>query len=128
MSRKSDIDLKDNQTFELRQESAREIGNTESVITEQEEINAIEYEQFKVRNKQLEQELENRQVANMNIEGMPWYTERNHEANQQIKDPLSKKEVIAVMWGTLKASLLIGGIFWLAFLGIILFCVFIWFR
>lgn len=71
------------------------------------------------------EELDNRQIADMNIEGMPWYRPKITNPNMV---NLTKKEARAVVRGALKAGLLVGGIFWLAFFGLILFCVLIWFR
>ena len=71
-----------------------------------------------------------RVVANMNVDGMPWYM--RNETQQISKDndlsDLSKGETWEIVKGTVKAGLLIGGVFFVVFLLFILFCVFVWFR
>lgn len=71
-----------------------------------------------------------RVVANMNVDGMPWYmrTERKQTPENNDLSDLSKGETWAIIKGTVKAGLLVGGVFVLACLLFILFCVFVWFR
>lgn len=80
-----------------------------------------------------------RVFANMNVEGMPWYTppaavqpqsEKDAGAERQEQEPirLSKKEGRALLGGVLKASLLVLLIFVVGFLLFILFCTKVWFR
>ena len=71
-----------------------------------------------------------RVVAKMNVDGMPWYmrAERKKVSEENDLSDLTKSETRAIIWGSLKAALLIGGIFVAAFALFILFCVFVWFR
>lgn len=74
-----------------------------------------------------------RTIANMNVEGMPWYNPRRDEIPKASKingngDHLTAKETFAVMRGVLKAALLVALVFALAFTAFILFCVFVWLK
>jgi len=72
-----------------------------------------------------------RVVANMNVDGMPWYhpQAKNHElASGKNEMELTRKEKFAMTKGVLGASLLVGSIFFIVFGLFILFCVFIWFA
>lgn len=70
-----------------------------------------------------------RVIANMNVDGMPWYVDaaKKKEASSQELD-LTKEESKAVLWGTVKAGLLIASVFVVAALIFILFCIHVWFR
>lgn len=71
-----------------------------------------------------------RVVAKMNVDGMPWYMHAEKQAtpaNNDLSD-LSKGETWEIVKGTVKAGLLIGGVFFVIFLLFILFCIFVWFR
>ena len=70
-----------------------------------------------------------RVIANMNVDGMPWYVDaaKKKEASSQELD-LTKEESKAVLWGTIKAGLLIASVFVVAALIFILFCIHVWFR
>jgi len=74
-----------------------------------------------------------RVIASMNVDGMPWYqksprqTTYNMHGSSDYED-LTKEETREIIKGALKASLLIVGIFILAMLLFILFCIFVWFR
>ena len=72
-----------------------------------------------------------RVVAKMNVDGMPWYMPAENQQpkteNNDLSD-LSKGETWEIVKGTVKAGLLIGGVFFVAFLLFVLFCVFVWFR
>ena len=61
-------------------------------------------------------------IANMNVDGMPWYLEKLHrdEGPAGPAYQMSKKESRAYMWGALAASLLVVGIFALFFAAVIL--------
>lgn len=73
-----------------------------------------------------------RTIANMNVEGMPWYIDdakRRQQAEQGTEVPqLTKEETRAAIGGMLAAVLTVGLIFAAVFLIFILFCVFVWFR
>ena len=83
-----------------------------------------------------------RTIANMNVEGMPWYnpakasdivddvnlSENSAKSRDLVNpEPLGFKETVAMTKGVLAAALLIGGIFVIIFLLFILFCVYVWF-
>jgi len=74
-----------------------------------------------------------RVIASMNVAGMRWYqksprqTANNMHSSSDYED-LAKEETREIIKGALKASLLIVGIFILAMLLFILFCIFVWFR
>ena len=65
-------------------------------------------------------------IANMNVDGMPWY-EPKREKNEE-KLELTKEEQRYLISGALKAALLVAGIFILVFFLFILFCTNIWFT
>ena len=73
-----------------------------------------------------------RVIANMNLDGMPWYQrserfERNKREQASDFSDLTKEETREIVKGALKASLLIAGVFILAMLVFILFCLYVWF-
>ena len=78
-----------------------------------------------------------RTIANMNVEGMPWYNPAKSDAASgasessdasQPADPLSVKETLYVAGGVLKASLLVALVFIVVFTIFILFAVFVWLK
>ena len=89
-----------------------------------------------VKKKKLKFVDDGRTIANMNVEGMPWYnptlsdaSSKNAETPDVVKvsDDLTPKEKMAMTKGVLWAALLVGGVFALGFTIFILFCVFVWF-
>lgn len=70
-----------------------------------------------------------RVIANMNVDGMPWYLDdaRKKQSGDGKKPELSNEETRYVIWGAIKAGLLIAGVFILGALLFILFCIYIWF-
>lgn len=85
---------------------------------------------MKRRDKEQLSEDDGHTIADMNVEGMPWYRKREKWEQQDGKSPeYSKKERWAIIWGTLKASLLVAGAFLGAFfLVILLICIVAWIR
>ncbi len=94
-----------------------------------------------------------RTIADMNVEGMPWYTpgarprrvgEKNEEGTPQyppgaqprrggdregLAGPaLSREESRLYTWGALKAALLVVGVLCAGIILFVLFCTEIWFR
>ena len=70
-----------------------------------------------------------RTVANMNVEGMPWYVpDKKEKTSESEPVELTKKETFAMMKGVLGASMLVALVFVVVFTLFILFCVFIWFK
>ena len=75
-----------------------------------------------------------RTIANMNVDGMPWYNPAKSgppdtsESSGTVKvgDDLTLKEKMAMTKGVLLAGLLVGGVFALAFTVFILLCIFAW--
>lgn len=68
-----------------------------------------------------------RTIADMNVDGMPWYTRRT-SPSEKGKTPLSKDELRAYRWAALKSALLIVLIFGAVFALFLAFCDFIWFK
>lgn len=72
-----------------------------------------------------------RTIANMNVEGMPWYNPSKdittNKSGQKFDD-LTPKEKRAMMGGILAAALLVGAIFLGGALLFLLFCTQIWFA
>lgn len=72
-----------------------------------------------------------RTIADMNVEGMPWYSgEKNKTENKRENDftDLTFKEKRAMMRGILGAALLIAALFLLVFFLFILFCSYVWLK
>ena len=68
-------------------------------------------------------------IANMNVEGMPWYRKEQEWEQKDPKRDYNKEETRYIIWGTLKAALLIAGAFLGAFfLFILLLCIVAWLR
>lgn len=77
-----------------------------------------------------------RVISPMNIDGMPWYTEKKSIFGGKKKDneqksiddvPLTRSERRAMMGGVFAASLVVALLFALAGLLFILFCIYVWF-
>ena len=73
-----------------------------------------------------------RVIASMNVDGMPWYQrgerfEKSRREQASDFSDLTKEEEREIIKGAVKASLLIAGVFILAMLIFILFCLYIWF-
>ena len=72
-----------------------------------------------------------RTIANMNVEGMPWYSEAKNKPENKGKNDftdLTFKEKRAMMRGILGAALLIAALFLLVFFLFILFCSYVWLK
>ena len=71
-----------------------------------------------------------RVIANMNVDGMPWYVDMAKKKQERTGDDLelTKEEMRYTMWGALKAGLLIAGVFVVGALIFILFCLHVWFA
>lgn len=80
---------------------------------------------MKEKKKRTDFEDDGRTVANMNVDGMPWYSPTRTDDTKPELTPSEKK---AVLGGVVKAVLIVSGVFALAFTLFILFCVLIWFR
>ncbi|WMC94265.1 hypothetical protein [Kineothrix sp. MB12-C1] len=83
------------------------------------------------------EQYENITVANMNVEGMPWYTKDAGErmtsgkpeesADSPAREELTPKETRHLIANAVVAALLVGGVFLLAIFLFLLFCVYVWF-
>ena len=72
-----------------------------------------------------------RTVANMNVEGMPWYTPspRDDAPRQDVPcEPMSREDRRHYILGAVLAALAVAAVFGIAILLFITFCDFIWFR
>jgi len=76
-----------------------------------------------------------RTVANMNVDGMPWYVEENKSRKTGPDAPegekpyeMTRPEKRAFMSGVLGATLIVAAVFALGYLLFILFCTNIWFA
>ena len=73
-----------------------------------------------------------RVIASMNVDGMPWYQRGqrfDRHKREQASDfsDLTREESREIVKGAMKAALLIAGVFILAMLLFILFCLYVWF-
>ena len=69
-----------------------------------------------------------RPIANMNIEGMPWYVEEKPEYQSgSEKPPMDKRETRAFIANALLAALAIGMVFIIAAALFLLFVTMVWF-
>ena len=83
------------------------------------------------RKKKVYDDDDGRVIANMNVDGMPWYTgddRRRKGGAESDTNDLTKSETRAIVAGAMKAGLLVAGVFLVAALIFILFCVFVWFK
>lgn len=72
-----------------------------------------------------------RTIANMNVDGMPWYLRERKPADRSSAGrphTMSSEEMRAYKWAAVKSGLLIVLIFGGVFALFIAFCDFIWFR
>lgn len=68
-------------------------------------------------------------IANMNVDGMPWYRKKQPWDDKDPKNDYTKAQTRAIILGTLKAALLIAGAFLGAFLiFILILCAVAWIR
>lgn len=65
-------------------------------------------------------------VANMNVEGMPWY--RPQQGNPDGGAKLSRRETWLAMRGALGAALTVVGVLSAGMVLFVLFCVYVWFK
>ena len=75
-----------------------------------------------------------RTIADMNVEGMPWYTPGGPASRKEKKrgkagaEPMTREESRYYTWGALKAALLVTGVMCAGIVLFVLFCQFVWFR
>ena len=77
-----------------------------------------------------EQEDYGQKLANMNVEGMPWFQEEIDEeemiARRSVPE-LNARETRSMIFSSMFAALLVGGVFILGFFLFIMFCLKVWF-
>ncbi|MBR4308672.1 MAG: hypothetical protein IKT58_03655 [Oscillospiraceae bacterium] len=59
-----------------------------------------------------------RTIANMNVDGMPWYrpaTSEKPKRNPMMDEELSKEAKRGLYWGTFKAVFLVGMVFFVGY-------------
>lgn len=85
------------------------------------------------KQRKLHDDDDGRVIANMNVDGMPWYQRSQRQikgfstkTNSDFSD-LTREETREIIKGAMKAGLLIAGVFILAMFVFILFCLYIWF-
>ncbi len=75
---------------------------------------------------------EGRTIADMNVEGMPWYVpgddDRSMGRDRSAHEQMTDEQLRTYRWAAVKAGLLVVLVFGLAFFLFLLFCDFIWFR
>ena len=75
-----------------------------------------------------------RTIADMNVEGMPWYSPKGQHAGTAgegktvSETAMTKEESRYYTWGALKAALLVVGVMCAGIVLFVLFCQFVWFR
>lgn len=78
--------------------------------------------------KREEFEDDGRTIADMNVDGMPWYLEKKEKRPEPEKIELTKEEGRAMMGGILKATLLVTLAFGVGLTLFILLCDLVFFR
>ena len=75
-----------------------------------------------------------RTIADMNVEGMPWYSPKAHHSAAAGERKTGRETVMTqdesryYTWGALKAALLVVGVMCAGLVLFVLFCQFVWFR
>ncbi len=75
-----------------------------------------------------------RTIADMNVEGMPWYSPGGHLSREKRKQkaqqevPLTRQKSRYYTWGAIKAALLVTGVMCAGIVLFVLFCLHVWFR
>ncbi len=84
-----------------------------------------------MKKKRIDPEDDGRVIANMNVDGMPWYAgSASRDKNQNTEDikKLSKKETLWLILGVVGAGLLVAAVFGIGFFLFILFADKVWFH
>lgn len=79
-----------------------------------------------MKNRKDDYEDDGRTIADMNVDGMPWYEPRRQDNEE--KPDLSPAEQRALIGSALKAALLVAAIFGTVYFLFILFCTNVWFA
>ena len=86
------------------------------------------------KNPDLPPDDDGRTIANMNVEGMPWYRPPQADlpganaSDTGRAQPMTLEESRYYTWGAMKAALAVVGVMSGALVLFVLFCQFIWFR
>jgi len=83
------------------------------------------------RRERFDPEDDGRTIADMNVDGMPWYVPENRtqsEDDGREHYQMTREESRAYTWAAVKAGLIIVLIFAAVFAAFIAFCDFIWFA
>lgn len=81
------------------------------------------------RNNRLPEGDDGRVIADMNVEGMPWYSpEKPQGRSSAHPDMLDSIQTRIATWGALKAALAVCTVFSIGIILFVLFCLKVWFR
>ena len=73
-----------------------------------------------------------RTIANMNVDGMPWYDSRLEQGQEEtpggVHYQMTREEQRMYTWAAIKSGLLVALVFAVVFGLFIAFCDFVWFR
>ncbi|MBQ8075842.1 MAG: hypothetical protein IJ237_07650 [Oscillospiraceae bacterium] len=69
-----------------------------------------------------------RTIANMNVDGMPWYEPNRQDPDSTEKLEMTREEQRWLIGGALKAALFVGAVFAVVYFLFLLFCTKIWFA
>ena len=73
-----------------------------------------------------------RTIANMNVDGMPWYDSRLEQGQEETPGgehyQMTREEQRMYTWAAIKSGLLVALVFAVVFGLFIAFCDFVWFR
>ena len=84
------------------------------------------------KNPRLPEDDDGRTIANMNVDGMPWYDSRLDHSSDETPGgehtPMTREEQRMYTWAAIKAGLLVALVFAVVFGLFIAFCDFVWFN
>ena len=82
------------------------------------------------RNNRLPEGDDGHVIADMNVDGMPWYAPEEEKPfpGYTPGSLLDKRQTRFAMWGALKASLLVVAAFSVGIILFVLFCLHVWFK
>ncbi|HZK27100.1 MAG TPA: hypothetical protein VFD00_06150 [Thermoclostridium sp.] len=86
-----------------------------------------------MRKKKTYKDDDGRVIANMNIEGTPWYVNKSSSQDNSLSGESetqkpNSKETFYIIRGALSAALLIAFVFILIFFVFLIFCTQVWFK
>jgi len=87
----------------------------------------------KRRSKSLPEWDDGRTIADMNVDGMPWYAPEREGGEDRTRKPspptpMSREEGRVFLWGAMKAALLVAGVMCAGLVLFVLFCQHVWLR